>query len=59
MPIERLYRVDAKFPRLVRETFGPHGTPQGITSVSYQLDLAGCDGWLTATMPQEAKILLG
>lgn len=52
---ERLYQIDAQFPRLIREAFGPQGVPQGVTSVSYQLDLAGCDNWLVARRPEEAR----
>ncbi|MEX2149663.1 MAG: PD-(D/E)XK motif protein [Steroidobacteraceae bacterium] len=54
---ERLYRVDATFPRLIRDTFGQQGIPRGITSVSYQLDLGGCDAWLVATQPQHGDAL--
>lgn len=55
---ERLYCVDASFPRIVRETFGNHGAPRGVVSVSYELNLAVCDKWLVATRPQDAGALL-
>lgn len=53
---ERMYRVDAAFPRLVRHTFGPHGAPQGVVSVSYKLDLNACGNWLVATHPRDADM---
>lgn len=56
---ERLYRVDASFPKLVRDTFGQHGTPPGVIDVSYQLDLAVCGDWLVATRPQDAEVYFG
>jgi hypothetical protein len=54
---ERLYRIDDDFPKIVRETFGQHGIPQGIISVSYELDLGVCGNWLIATRPQEIGTL--
>lgn len=50
---ERLYRVDAGFPRLTRTTFQPKGLPSGITRVDYQIDLAACGQWLVASSPTE------
>ncbi len=55
---ERLYCVDASFPRIVRESFGGQGAPQGVVSVSYELDLAVCGNWLIATRPQDVGVLL-
>ncbi|MFO0840673.1 MAG: PD-(D/E)XK motif protein [Phycisphaerae bacterium] len=56
---ERLYRVDASFPRLTRRTFQPTGLPAGIVGMDYQLDLAVCDRWLAATAPTDppARVL--
>jgi len=54
---ERLYRVDTTFPRIVRETFGPKGVPRGVIAISYELDLAACDNWLTAKRPEDAVAL--
>lgn len=51
---ERLYRVDDTFPRLTRGTFQPSGLPAGIVGMDYQIDLAVCDPWLTATAPTDA-----
>lgn len=51
---ERLYRVDAMFPRLTRGTFQPSGLPAGIVGMDYQIDLAVCGPWLTATAPTDA-----
>lgn len=51
---ERLYRVDAGFPRLTRATFQPTGLPAGIIGMDYQIDLAVCGQWLAATAPTDA-----
>ena len=55
---ERLYRVDATFPRIIRESFGTSGAPQGVVGVSYELDLSACDNWLLAKRPQDAGTIL-
>ncbi|QOJ14850.1 MAG: PD-(D/E)XK motif protein [Planctomycetia bacterium] len=51
---ERLYRLDAGFPRLTRQTFQPAGIPTGIVGMEYVIDLAVCDQWLVATVPTDA-----
>lgn len=43
---ESLYRVSHDFPRLTRASF-PDGLPDGVTSVSYQLDMNACAQWRT------------
>lgn len=47
---EGLYRVVDGFPRLTPQTF-PSGLPQGIASVSYQLDMNACGEWRTDATP--------
>jgi hypothetical protein len=54
---ERLYRVDARFPKLVRATFDPQGIPDGIVSVGYELDLGACEAWLVASRPEATTAL--
>jgi len=51
---ERLYRVDASFPRLTRACFQPTGIPAGIVGMEYLIDLAACDSSLLATTPTDA-----
>jgi len=51
---ERLYCVDAGFPRLTRGTFQPTGLPVGIIGMDYQIDLAACEPWLAAKTPTDA-----
>lgn len=41
---EGLYKVADGFPRLTRTSF-PDGLPNGITGVSYQLDMNVCTAW--------------
>lgn len=41
---EGLYKVTDEFPRLTRTSF-PDGLPNGITGVSYQLDMNVCTAW--------------
>ena len=41
---EGLYRVGSDFPRLTQSSF-PDGLPDGITGVSYQLDMTACSNW--------------
>jgi hypothetical protein len=50
---ERLYRVSAGFPRLVRPMFQPTGLPTGVVEVGYAIDLAACAQWLIATAPTD------
>lgn len=52
---ERLYRVDAGFPRLTRQTFQPTGLPAGIVGMDYLIDLAVAQPWLAATAPTDAS----
>jgi hypothetical protein len=47
---ENLYTVTGDFPRLTRDSF-PDGLPNGITSVSYQLDMNACSDWRVASAP--------
>ncbi|HUZ54196.1 MAG TPA: PD-(D/E)XK motif protein [Streptosporangiaceae bacterium] len=47
---EGLYRVADEFPRLTRASF-PSGLPNGIASVSYQLDVSACAGWRVGADP--------
>jgi hypothetical protein len=47
---EGLYRVTSGFPRLTPKDF-PHGLPQGVTSISYQLDMTACGEWRTDAAP--------
>lgn len=47
---EGLYRVGHDFPRLTKASF-PIGLPDGVTSVSYQLDMNACVQWRTAAEP--------
>ncbi|MGN6130815.1 MAG: PD-(D/E)XK motif protein [Nocardioidaceae bacterium] len=47
---EALYRVADRFPRLTLKEF-PGGLPQGIASVSYQLDMSACGEWRTDAAP--------
>lgn len=51
---ERLYLVDAMFPRLTRQTFQPSGLPAGIVGMDYLIDLAVAAPWLIATAPTDA-----
>jgi hypothetical protein len=55
---ERLYRVDATFPRLTRSSFQPGGLPAGIVGVEYLIDLATCEEWLVARQPEQARVRL-
>jgi len=41
---EELYRVAGAFPRLTRSAFSG-GVPDGITKISYQLDMNACTAW--------------
>ena len=50
---ERLYRIDSAFPRVVRQSFGADGVPNGVTNLKYELELAACERWLIATRPGE------
>jgi len=47
---EALYRVADGFPRLTLKEFSG-GLPQGIISVSYQLDMSACGQWRTDAVP--------
>ena len=47
---EGLYRVADGFPRLTPQSFSG-GLPQGIASVSYQLDMNACGEWRTDATP--------
>jgi hypothetical protein len=47
---EGLYRVTDEFPRLIRASF-PGGLPNGITSVSYQLDMNACTDFRVGVAP--------
>jgi len=47
---ESLYSVTDGFPRLTRSSF-PGGLPDGVTSVSYQLDMNACTKWRIAGDP--------
>jgi hypothetical protein len=49
---EHMYRVGAGFPRLTPASFD-NGLPAGIGTVSYVLDMAACDRWLIATIPDD------
>ena len=49
---ENLYKVTGDFPRLTRDSF-PDGLPNGITSVSYQLDMNACSHWRVGTSPRD------
>jgi hypothetical protein len=49
---EHMYSVGPGFPRLTLGSF-PSGLPAGIGNVSYVLDMAACDNWLVATLPEE------
>lgn len=49
---EALYAVSDGFPRLVDSTF-QGGLPQGVTSVSYVIDMEVCEPWLVARNPEE------
>ncbi|MDQ6615486.1 MAG: PD-(D/E)XK motif protein [Actinomycetota bacterium] len=51
---EALYRVDPGFPRLTAASFAD-GVPNGITTVSYVIEMATCDPWLVATSPGAAS----
>lgn len=55
---ERLYRVDATFPRLSRAQFQPQGLPAGIIGIEYVIDLAACDKWQVAKHPDAARGIL-
>lgn len=50
---EHMYRVDAGFPRLTDASFGGQ-LPNGVTDVSYVIDMAVCSPWLVASSPDEA-----
>lgn len=52
---ERLYRVDAGFPRLTRQAFQPAGVPAGIVGLEYALDLSVCAPFLVASSPNDAE----
>lgn len=47
---ESLYVVADSFPRLTPSDF-PQGLPRGVSSVSYQVDLAVCADWRVETTP--------
>ena len=47
---EGLYTISHDFPRLTRESF-PDGLPNGVTSVSYRLDMNACAQWRVAGDP--------
>jgi hypothetical protein len=51
---ERLYRVDAAFPKLTPGSFYD-GLPNGVEDVTYSLDLAACERWLVARAPGPAS----
>lgn len=53
---ERLYRVNAGFPRLTRAQFQPAGIPAGIVGVEYVIDLAACAAWLVADQPHKVNL---
>jgi hypothetical protein len=50
---EYLYTIELGFPRLTTATFAAEGLPSGITDLSYVLDMAACETWLTAKSPSE------
>jgi hypothetical protein len=47
---EDLYKITEEFPRLTRTSF-TDGLPNGITRVSYQLDMNACIDWRVAVDP--------
>lgn len=47
---EGLYTISHDFPRLTPESF-PNGLPNGVTSVSYRLDMNACARWRVAGEP--------
>lgn len=47
---EGLYRVGDDFPRLTQASFSD-GLPDGITGVSYQLDMTACTSWRVGRDP--------
>jgi hypothetical protein len=47
---EGLYEVTGDFPRLTRTSF-PVGLPDGVTAVSYQLDMNACGSWRIGVDP--------
>jgi hypothetical protein len=47
---EQLYSVATGFPRLIDASF-VDGLPDGVSDVSYRLDMAVCQPWLVATTP--------
>jgi hypothetical protein len=49
---EQLYSVSTGFPRLIDESF-VGGLPDGVSDVSYRIDMAVCQPWLVATTPTE------
>jgi len=49
---EGLYEVGPAFPRLTHESF-PSGLPEGVSRVSYQLDMAACGAYRVADRPGE------
>ncbi len=53
---ERLYRVGAGFPRLIRSSFQPDGPPAGVVEITYSIDLAACRPWLIATAPDSVGV---
>jgi hypothetical protein len=54
---ERLYRVDAGFPRLTRQAFQPGGLPAGIVGLEYSLDLSVSAAYLVASTPTDADAI--
>lgn len=47
---ERLYRVDAAFPKLTADSFDPD-LPAGVEDVTYTLNLSACEAWLIERAP--------
>lgn len=48
---EGLYTIGHDFPRLTRASF-PDGLPNGVTNVSYRLDMSACAQWRIAVDPR-------
>lgn len=46
---ERVWMVDAKFPRITRASFVGGTVPSGVARIDYQLDLAAYDGSVLGT----------